>query len=108
MIYTSYYASPALRSLPKSRQVAISVGTPKGWTGRKEGKLAPTWAMVRMSMDEDYKSAYAAILARLNPKEIAAGMDGCVLLCWERDPKECHRSLVADWLRAAGAEVAEL
>jgi hypothetical protein len=31
-----------------------------------------------------------------------------VLLCWEKPPKDCHRALVAEWLREAGFEVEEI
>jgi uncharacterized protein (DUF488 family) len=56
----------------------------------------------------DYYRLYDDILAKLKPDEVGKELDGCVLLCWEKNPAECHRSYVAKWLRNAGFEVEEL
>lgn len=36
-----------------------------------------------------------------------SGRKDAAILCFERDPAQCHRSLVARWLRKAGYEIAE-
>lgn len=113
-IYTSYWSM--VRSLAKAKvePVSVSRGKPKGWAGRSFDCLAPTWQMLKMS-DEDYDMAYADILANNNPhefvRELQTGLrEGCeavALLCWEKDPKDCHRSMIARWLTANGYEVEE-
>jgi uncharacterized protein (DUF488 family) len=56
-----------------------------------------------------FDAAYRALLARLDPRLVARELgDGAVLLCWESDPALCHRTAVAEWLRAAGYDVAEV
>ncbi len=37
---------------------------------------------------------------------LSGGKDAAIL-CFERDPAQCHRSLVARWLRKAGYEITE-
>ena len=107
MIYTSYFRSPLLRGWPQENLVAISIGLPAHWNGRWCKALAPTRAMISMEA-ERYDPLYAQILAEQDPLDICRRFDGCVLLCWERQKESCHRWKVAQWLQAAGVEVAEL
>jgi hypothetical protein len=105
MLYTSYFSNPRLKKTTK-RKVSIAIGVPKNWQGDRDLRLAPSWAMLRMS-SEDYYRIFARMLAKLNPHEIAKQYDDCILLCWEKDDMECHRSYVARWLRDAGYQVQE-
>jgi len=107
MIYTSYFKNPLLQKVPSAYKVAISVGVPWGWKGRRFLELAPTRAMLKMD-DAGYRRLYAQILAKLDPKDIGDCFENCILLCWERDPKACHRSYVSEWLGKAGIKAEEL
>ena len=88
--------------------VAISVGVPRWYKGKRMLALAPTRPMLKLN-EPDYRKVYAEqILAHLSPKGVVAGLkDGDVLLCWEKDGDFCHRHIVADWLREQGHEVEE-
>ena len=107
MIFTSYFRSPVLKSNPQLKRVAISIGVPPGWKGERCLELAPTRAMLKMASAEYYR-LYDDILAKLDAREIGRRFDGCVLICWEKNPAECHRSYVVKWLNNAGFEAQEL
>lgn len=97
---------------PSASKVADSRGKPSGWTGRSYDRLAPTWAMLKMS-DAEYDEAYEGILSGNDPVAFAEWLTGgddakdVAILCWEKDPRDCHRTQVADWMRAAGIAVEE-
>ena len=78
--------------------VAISIGIPRGWRGRRYLPLAPTRAMLKMS-SENYDRLYKQILAKLDPRQVyeELGPD-TILLCWEKFNASCHRRLVGEWL----------
>lgn len=113
-IYTSYWGN--LRKLINAgiEPVAISRGKPKNWQGRSYDKLAPTWDMLKMD-EAQYDILYAKILEQNNQrifenwleKNIKPGCKDVALLCWEKNPNDCHRSKVAEWLRSAGIECDE-
>lgn len=96
-MFTSYFAK--VKKLPPDLvPVSIARGSPRGFSGRKELRLAPTWAMLKMKKPE-YDAAFAAILAKLDPAEIYQTLGtNAVLLCWEKPGEWCHRRLVAEWL----------
>lgn len=111
MIYTSYWSN--VRKLEKAgiEPVAISRGKPKGWRGRSFDYIAPTWKMLKMS-DEDYDREYESILSELDQSSfvsdlMAGGEHDVAMLCWEKNPADCHRTRVGEWLREAGFEVEE-
>ncbi len=99
-MFTSYFAN--VKKLPTDLvPVSIARGSPRGFTGRKELRLAPTWAMLKLTKPE-YDAAFAEILAKLDPSEIYRTLgEKAVLLCWEKPWDACHRRLVAEWLEAA-------
>lgn len=107
MIYTSFFYFKGLEGIPKERKVAISLGVPPNWSGPRYMALAPTRAMIKMSTPQYYQ-LYNAILAKLDPFAVGKALDGKILLCWEKNPAECHRSYVAQWLRKAGFQCQEL
>ncbi len=106
-MFTSYFAN--VKKLPPDLvPVSIARGSPRGFAGKKELRLAPTWAMLKMTK-EDYDARFADILAKLDAAEIyqALGVNA-VVLCWEKPGDACHRRLVAEWLeRHLGIEVPE-
>lgn len=98
MIQTSYFAKAA--ALPNA--VAISQGIPKWYNGKRYKPLAPSWEMIHLKDPELYrKRYYEEVLSKLDPKQVAADLDGCILLCHEKDSIFCHRRIVAEWLEAA-------
>lgn len=113
-LYTSYWGNVRKLRDAGIEPVAISRGKPKNWMGRSFDALAPTWNMLHMS-DAEYYRAYERILSKVNADGFVAwleaglrdGCDGVALLCWEKDPNECHRKRVAEWLRESGYEVEE-
>ncbi len=107
-MYTSYFGN--LQNIPAElRTVGIARGVPKFYKGESDRRLAPTWAMLKMAKP-DYDQHFAAILAKLNPREIYESLgENAVLLCWEKPNEWCHRRAVAEWLeQALGVEIPEL
>ncbi len=106
-MFTSYFAN--VKKLPTDLvPVSIARGSPRGFTGKKELRLAPTWAMLKMTK-ADYDARFAEMLAQLDPAEIYQTLgENAVLLCWEKPGDACHRRLVAEWLEAAfGIQIPE-
>jgi hypothetical protein len=78
--------------------VAVSIGIPKWYTGRRELRLAPTRAMLKMPAAE-YDRLFAERLASLDPADVAQDLGAnAVLLCWEKPGQACHRRIAAEWL----------
>ena len=113
-VYTSYWGNLKKLARANIEPVAICRGKPKNWAGRAYDSLAPTWAMLNMD-EEDYDACYSRILARNDQREfmrwlesgMRSGCEGVAIMCWEKDPNQCHRSKVARWLKEAGYECRE-
>lgn len=117
-LYTSYFAKTA--RLPQNIiPISISLWPPKNWTGKTLPKLAPTREILTAYKQDADWAAYTQryntqILAKYRPEqivqEIIALSDGrdAALICFEKDPIQCHRTLVAQWLRTAGYQINEL
>ena len=98
MIQTSYFAKAA--RLPNA--VAISQGIPDWYNGSRYKPLAPSWEIIHIKDQELYKKRYCQeVLSKLDPEQVATDLDGCVLLCHEKDSSHCHRRIVAEWLESA-------
>ena len=83
-------------SLPNA--VAICRGIPQTWGERPIYQaLAPTWAMLKMSM-ADYIPLFDEILGRTTPQKVIEDMNGKIMLCWCRSNTNCHRRMVATWI----------
>lgn len=110
MIMTSYYANKDLKHLTgKFKLMGISQSAPRWYRGESFKYLAPPWELVKLKDDARYTHIYRSeILAKLDAWKVAAYLDNCVLLCWEKPGEFCHRRLVAEWLQAAtGKKVPE-
>jgi Protein of unknown function, DUF488 len=118
-LFTSRWANKDLVEL-ECVPVGISRGTPRfpvPYRYRVARWLAPddeTWttpdwtafvASYRRQLDGLGVEAIAGGLARIS--EEAGGKPLC-LLCFERDPGNCHRGLLVAWLREHGVEIREL
>ncbi len=102
-MHTSHFKN--WKNLPKKKAVAICVSVPGWYSGARNLDLAPTRAMLYMP-PEKYDPLYEGILSKLDPREQFDKMEAMVggdaiLLCWEADPSQCHRSKVANWLSTA-------
>ena len=115
-IYTGYYANIRKYMAGGCALVGISVGTPSYLKGNtlvtwRRG-LAPSYALVHVEDEREYTRRYRSeVLARLDVHEEieavkriarAQGKRRVVLMCYEKPPRFCHRSLVAEWMNATG------
>jgi hypothetical protein len=98
MILTSNFKTAG--HLPKD--IAISQGVPRGWSGRRYKPLAPSWALVKLGRGpEEFIRCYQSeILDKLDPVQVVKDMggDNFIMLCWEAPGEFCHRRVVASWL----------
>ena len=112
MLLTSYFAKSAMHP----GAVSIARFPPKWYSGSRYLPLAPEPEMLRIGDWEEYRCQYREkILAPLDPDRVLRelGVEGAghdiVLLCFEKDRKQCHRGLVAEWfLETKGIHVPEL
>jgi len=110
---TSYFSHPGISSDP--RAVSIARYAPRWWgKGRRFIQLAPSAALLQAAKDgllwPEYVRRYnKEVLSILDPASIYAELQNSILICYERDPRECHRSLVASWIeQALGVIVLEM
>lgn len=109
MITTSNFA----RSGKNPNAVAISIGVPKWWYGKKFHRLAPYYNTLHASKEEFDKS-YHDKLANMDAKQVYDEIvrefgEDAVLLCWEDPNIRCHRRIVAEWFETElGITVPEL
>ena len=112
-IFTTYFSK--VSRLPAGIvPVSISLWPPRGWTGCAMPSLAPSKSILTEYKNNPDWPRYvdrfqSEILARRDPAQILAqlqqltGGRDAALVCFEREPAQCHRSLVAQWLSANGA-----
>jgi hypothetical protein len=85
-----------------SQAVAISLGVPRGWTGRRYTRLAPNRRLVKIMDPTIFTRLYKAeVLDKLDPMKVIRdlGGDNFILCCWDPPGEFCHRRVVAAWLR---------
>jgi uncharacterized protein YeaO (DUF488 family) len=95
------------REYPGMVRVSVSRRDPKGRpVDMRIAELNPTGFMVSKNCDEEtYRAGYAKILQRAEEAGVfvrlieQAKTQDIILLCWEHDDHNCHRRLIADWLR---------
>lgn len=113
MIYTSNFA----RSANKPGAISIARFPPRWFRGDSRLELAPPpdllsrykTADVAIGWEEYAAEFRARVLSVLDPVAVAAKLpEGAILLCWCPRGGNCHRNLVAEWLRAAGVECREV
>lgn len=113
IMYTSYFGN--MKKLPEGYNlISISRMCPKGIKVKMYGKLAPSAELLR-----DYKSGLMAwadyterykseTLSKLDPHVVAKELgENAILLCYEKSNDNCHRHIVAEWLREAGIQISE-
>jgi len=87
-LYTVGHGAPTLGA----------AGIAYDWQGKPLGGRRPQGFEAHMASDE-FKRAAAAL---------ATAEERLCIMCAEGDPRQCHRSLVADWLVARGHRVIHL
>lgn len=98
MIFTSNFKIAG--RLPQA--VAISLGIPRGWRGRRYKALAPPRDLIKIMEPEKFIRLYRAqVLDSLDPMQVIREMggDNFIMVCWEPPGEFCHRRVVAAWLR---------
>lgn len=101
------FSKTALRSRLEAEGIAythfVELGDPK-----------PGREAARAGLYDEFRRVYTAHLksaetkAALKVLEETARTASVCLLCFERDPKTCHRTVVADRLKTRGIEVIDL
>jgi uncharacterized protein (DUF488 family) len=94
-------AYPASRRHPQFSKDALSAtllfaGIAYEWHGKALGGMRPSYADHMQT--EQFQTAAAALAAK----------DRVCMMCAERDPDDCHRLLIADWLVTHGSRVVHL
>ncbi len=109
MIWTSNFGRVRLILSRGLVPVSTARYAPDFYIGRVYMPLAPSKANFHLTGDA-FDAAYLAQLAALDPQKVVDGLgENAVLLCWEADAKDCHRSLIARWLKdTLGLDVPEL
>lgn len=107
MIQVSFFKSRA----PKERKVCIAKWA-RFWTGPKAERFAPSNPKAN-----DWGASYRADLEKRFPtveslrdylEEIEAETPNPILCCYEVDPAECHRTILAEFIfKMLGVKVEE-
>src|SRR5438552_11273198 len=105
-LFTSHYG----KRHKDRAQVQISSYAPKGWNPPSklfEPSLVWRHFVRRKEFKGDWRTDYLEQLkGMLADGSLQAALDripdGAVLLCWERDHCECHRKVLAEFLRENG------
>lgn len=97
------------------REALAAVGIQYHWAGRQLGGHRPARAdSPHTALREDGLRGYADYMDTDTFKKAAVQLIGlaqrapCTILCAEREPLNCHRSLIADYLTLQGVEVRHL
>ena len=98
MLQTSYFSSKA----PRAQKVAIAKYPPRFWSGPRAPRLAPSNPKA-----EDWAAAYLRDLEERFPEgaglaeylaQIEDQTPGAILCCYEADPQQCHRRILAAYI----------
>lgn len=116
MIRFSYYKNVVnLKDVRKFYSISVGNG---GYRFKKIEAFVPDWRLVkdykegRISWKEYDAFYYMDLVERLRGKEEIVKdwcnkNDGVCLLCFEKDSKHCHRSIVKEYLKSLGVECEE-
>ena len=79
--------------------VAVSLGVPKFYRGKRYMPLAPPRWLLKTKDPELFDLEYRKQLDSLNAKQVVEDLGpNAIILCWESFNVRCHRRLVAEWL----------
>lgn len=119
MILTSYYSNKTGIDNNRNRYCSISVGTPRWklpYPLAHVKILKPFRVFKKYDNMVDYEREYRKDLDALGVdairqaiKEAQGDKENAVLLCYEKDKRECHRYVFAKWWKEhTGEDVEEL
>lgn len=81
----------------------VNLGDPKeGRVAARAGEFSRFRAIYRNHLDENFAKNSIFLIS-----EVAESQSVC-LMCFERDPSQCHRSMIADLLKDLGHSVLDL
>lgn len=116
-IATGYFGNLRVYRNAKLKPLAICQYAPQWFDGAVESKLAPPKSLLQqikagaIDYDTEFVPLYRMHLNRLGINEVknllSAHGDNLVLLCYEKDHNECHRKVLAEFLREHGVQVQE-
>lgn len=109
MIYTSYYNYIKNKNIKNEDLISISRTAPKWFKGSYMYALAPSYELIKLNLS---KSKYEKIyikdnLKKIDIKSIAKSLQNKILLCWESEFEQCHRSILVEYLLKNGIEASE-
>ena len=104
LVYTSNFAKS--KKYPKDILVSIARWQPKGCNLKSYPQLYPVESILRAYKTtgdwQEFERKYRKQLLALHPAQVAADLDGKILLCYEKSSDNCHRHVVRSWLKANG------
>lgn len=117
MIYTSYFQKQISKNDKDTVYASIAVGKPKmDFEFKLEDAyvLKPFGIFGKNLTDEEYKRLYLERLDRIGVdkirrvlREIQGDKKNLILMCFERNREECHRSWFAEWWQEKTGEIIE-
>lgn len=116
MIYTSYFAKHKNKADDKIAYVSIAVGNPKYPVAYNiiDLKMLKPYGIFGKYHGDEYKRKYFERLDSFGVDKIllaldniGKGFDDILLMCHEKDPIQCHRSMFAEWWFRNTGEIIE-
>jgi len=114
---TGYFGNLRLYRKNNLTPLAICQYAPQWYNGSVETRLAPPkWLLQKIKSgtidyETQFVSEYKRHLEALGEEKIkkilATHGANLVLLCYEKNYNECHRKILADYLRERGVEIGE-
>ena len=99
---TSYFAR--INKLGNRNFISVARTQPKGFNLPTALELVPSEHLLRdfknglLSETEYIKIYFKEVLSKLNPGDVYEKYKDCVLICWEKSDKFCHRHIISKWL----------
>lgn len=111
MIYTSYFNN--FDRYDDDVHINISRRPPAWFVGKSYMDVAPPTRLLnefksKRITKKQFVFMYVQYLNRLDPKKVAADLEGKICLCHEGTDKFCHREILKLWLNKHGFECEEL
>ena len=112
MIWSSYWGCRKLLGVERRKVVRVSMDVCRGWEDVCVcGDVLVGWGNVmewkRSSKSvEDWRRFenryWREVLRWVDGKEFVRKYEGCVLVCWEKDVRVCHRGVLGRWVSWCG------
>lgn len=116
MIYTSYFAKQARNNDPNTAYASVAVGLPKYPLAHELKHLTSVkpYGVFGKYHGEEYKQKYFERLEMIGLERIynelmsvQGDKENLILMCYEKDPSECHRRMFAEWWYKKTGEIIE-